>query len=109
MFKSIAEIVDRAESEGAPVWRVVLAEEVDDSGRTEPEVLERLKDRLQTMREAVERGIGLLRGHCAVHGEITAAAFRDLIGASRKYSIAFLDYCDRTGVTLRVGDVRRMR
>jgi selenocysteine-specific elongation factor len=60
-------------------------------------------------REAVERGIELLRGHCAVHGEITAAAFRDLIGASRKYSIAFLDYCDRTGVTLRVGDVRRMR
>ena len=58
MFKSIAEIVDRAESEGAPVWRVVLAEEVDDSGRTEPEVLERLKDRLQTMREAVERGLG---------------------------------------------------
>ena len=38
--------------------RVVLAEEVDDSGRTEPEVLERLKDRLQTMREAVERGLG---------------------------------------------------
>jgi selenocysteine-specific elongation factor len=60
-------------------------------------------------REAVERGVALLRAHCAVHGEITAAGFRDLIGASRKYSIAFLDYCDRTGVTLRVGDVRRMR
>jgi selenocysteine-specific elongation factor len=60
-------------------------------------------------RDAVDRGIGLIREHCARHGEITAAAFRDLIDASRKYSIAFLDYCDRTGVTLRVGDVRRAR
>jgi L-serine dehydratase len=58
MFKSIQEIVDRAEAEGAPVWRVVLAEEVDDSGRSEDDVLTRLEDRLQTMREAVERGLG---------------------------------------------------
>jgi L-serine dehydratase len=58
MFKAIQEIVDRAAAGGDPVWRVVLAEEVDDSGRTEAEVLERLKDRLQTMREAVERGLG---------------------------------------------------
>jgi len=60
-------------------------------------------------RDAVERGLTLLREHCATHGEITAAAFRDHIGASRKYSIAFLEYCDRTGITLRVGDVRRVR
>jgi selenocysteine-specific elongation factor len=59
--------------------------------------------------DAVARGIALVREHCARHGEITAAVFRDLIGASRKYSIAFLDYLDRTGVTLRVGDVRRAR
>jgi L-serine dehydratase len=58
MFKAIQEIVDRAAAGGDPVWRVVLAEEVDDSGRTEAEVLARLKDRLQTMREAVERGLG---------------------------------------------------
>ena len=58
MFKSIAEIVDRAEGEGAPLWQIVLSEEVDDSGRGEDEVLARLKDRLQTMREAVERGLG---------------------------------------------------
>ncbi|MGH7564643.1 MAG: L-serine ammonia-lyase, iron-sulfur-dependent, subunit alpha [Gemmatimonadota bacterium] len=58
MFRSIEEIVERAETEGAPVWRIVLAEEMDDSGRTEEEVLVRLKDRLQTMREAVDRGLG---------------------------------------------------
>ena len=58
MFKSIQEIVERAEAEGAPVSRVVLIEETEDSGRSETEVLDRLKDRLQTMREAVERGLG---------------------------------------------------
>jgi selenocysteine-specific elongation factor len=69
----------------------------------------RVAPELYYARDAVERGVALLRQYCATHGEITAAAFRDLIGASRKYSIAFLDYCDRTGITLRVGDVRRPR
>jgi selenocysteine-specific elongation factor len=59
--------------------------------------------------EAVAEGKRRIAEHCAVHGEITAAGFRDLIGASRKFAIAFLDWCDRTGVTLRVGDVRRLR
>lgn len=58
MFRSIQEIIERAGTEGARIWRVVLAEEVEDSGRTADEVLDRLKDRLQTMREAVERGLG---------------------------------------------------
>jgi selenocysteine-specific elongation factor len=51
----------------------------------------------------------LLAAHCRAHGEISAAVFRDLIGASRKFAIAFLDWCDRTGVTTRVGDARRLR
>ena len=43
------------------------------------------------------------------HRDITAAVFRDLIGASRKFAIAVLDWCDRTGVTVRVGDLRKLR
>jgi selenocysteine-specific elongation factor len=58
---------------------------------------------------AVAEGTRRLAEHCAQHGEITAAAFRDLMGASRKFAIAFLDWCDRTGVTLRIGDARRLR
>jgi selenocysteine-specific elongation factor len=42
-------------------------------------------------------------------GEISAAAFRDLLGSSRKYTIALLEYFDREGVTLRIGDVRRLK
>jgi selenocysteine-specific elongation factor len=43
------------------------------------------------------------------HSEITAAVFRDLLGASRKFAIALLDHFDHTGVTTRVGDTRRLR
>ncbi len=59
--------------------------------------------------EAAEEAKRLLADHCRAHGEISAATFRDLIGASRKFAIAFLDWCDRTGVTTRVGDLRRLR
>jgi selenocysteine-specific elongation factor len=43
------------------------------------------------------------------HGEISPTQFKELIGASRKYAIPLLEYCDREKITLRVGDVRRLR
>jgi len=58
---------------------------------------------------AVERARELVGKHVATHGEITAAAFRDLLGASRKFSIALLNYFDRTGFTVRVGDARKLK
>ena len=42
-------------------------------------------------------------------GKITAAVYRDVLGASRKFAIALLDYFDHTGVTLRSGDDRKLR
>lgn len=59
--------------------------------------------------QTVEAARDLIRRHAATHGQIDAASFRDLIGASRKFSIALLTYFDRTGFTLRVGDVRKLR
>jgi selenocysteine-specific elongation factor len=47
--------------------------------------------------------------HLQKHSEITAAAFRDILGASRKFAIALLDYFDHAGVTTRVGDARKLR
>src|SRR5216110_1174110 len=82
---------------GARVERL-LAE-----GRFTPPDLRQLEEATGAARKA------LVDAHCRAHGEITAAVFRDLIGASRKFAIAFLDWCDRTGVTLRVGDVRKLR
>jgi Elongation factor SelB, winged helix len=41
--------------------------------------------------------------------ELTPARFRDLFGTSRKYTIPLLEYLDREGITIRVGDVRRLK
>lgn len=41
--------------------------------------------------------------------KITAAAFRDRIGTGRKLAIQLLEFFDRTGITVREGDLRRTR
>jgi len=43
------------------------------------------------------------------HGEITPSGFRDLSGLSRKFMIPLLEYFDSIKLTIRVGDVRRLR
>ena len=58
---------------------------------------------------ALERARGLLGEFLAEKPEITAAEFRNLLSASRKYAIALLDHFDRAAVTVRVGDARRLR
>jgi len=50
-----------------------------------------------------------LMSRLTTDGEITAATYRDALNASRKYAIALLDYFDHSGVTTRVGDVRKLR
>ena len=60
-------------------------------------------------RAAADEAKAIVVEHCQRHGDITAATFRDRIGASRKFAIAFLDWCDRTGLTVRVGDLRKLR
>jgi selenocysteine-specific elongation factor len=42
-------------------------------------------------------------------GEMNAASFRDLIGSSRKYTIPLLEYFDRAGLTIRIGDIRKLK
>jgi selenocysteine-specific elongation factor len=60
-------------------------------------------------RAAADAAKDRLIEHLATNREITAATFRDLLGASRKFAIALLDHFDHTGVTTRVGDTRRLR
>jgi selenocysteine-specific elongation factor len=60
-------------------------------------------------RAHLETARSRLLGYLADHAEINAATYRDLLAASRKFSISLLDYFDHTGVTTRVGDARRLR
>jgi len=40
---------------------------------------------------------------------ITTKDFKNMINVSRKYAIPLMEYCDRKKITLRVGDVRKLR
>ena len=69
----------------------------------------RVASELYYAADAVARARAALERHLQSRPEITAAEFRDCLDVSRKFSIALLDYFDRSGVTLRVGDARRLR
>lgn len=56
--------------------------------------------------EALEAG---LRAYFAAHDTLDTAAFKELTGASRKWTIPLSEYFDRARVTVRVGDLRRLR
>ncbi|MGO9413827.1 MAG: selenocysteine-specific translation elongation factor [Syntrophobacteraceae bacterium] len=43
------------------------------------------------------------------HGEITTTQFKEMTGVSRKYTIPLLEYFDAQKVTIRVGEVRKLR
>jgi selenocysteine-specific elongation factor len=58
---------------------------------------------------AIENIKAALTQHLSATGDITPATFRDLFGTTRKYAIPLLEYLDREGFTIRVGDARRLR
>jgi len=81
----------------------IVLQQLERQGR-----IARVNPELYFAHEPLERARTLLREHLLAHGTISAADFRDLLGASRKFSIALLDYFDRTGFTLRIGDLRKL-
>jgi selenocysteine-specific elongation factor len=62
-------------------------------------------------RAKVHEMAALLAEMCAdaADGTVTAAAFRDRIGTGRKLAIIILEFFDRSGITLRRGDLRNIR
>jgi len=64
---------------------------------------------LYFLTSCVDKVRGVLYKFLTAKGEISAAAFRDLLGSSRKYTIALLEYFDREGFTMRIGDIRRLK
>ena len=74
------------------------------------EVVEVVSDRFyrrQTMHEMA----CMLAEMCRAGGDgaVTAAAFRDRICTGRKLAIIILEFFDRSGVTIRHGDLRKVR
>lgn len=59
--------------------------------------------------DCVDKVKGALYKYLSEKSEITPASFRDLLGSSRKYTIPLLEYFDREGITVRIGDARRLK
>ncbi len=50
-----------------------------------------------------------VRAHLEKHGEIDAQGFKEMTGATRKFSIPLLEHFDKVKLTIRVGDKRILR
>ena len=71
--------------------------------------LVRVATDLYFLRESVDSVKSILYKYLSEHEEINAATFRDLLSSSRKFTIALLEHFDREGVTIRIGDARRLK
>jgi len=56
-----------------------------------------------------ERLVAEIRRLLEARGTLSAGEVRDHFNTSRKYALALLEHLDATGLTQRVGDVRRLR
>jgi len=102
----------------APPWSDALASAVGVPAPDAAAALEilvrrgdlvRLKPDLCFHREAIDDLRGRLRGFLARAGQITAQQWKELTGQSRKYAIPLAEHFDAEKVTLRVGEVRKLR
>ena len=68
-----------------------------------------MSDDLYFLQDSIEGVTRALRAELSERDEITPAMFRDRFNTTRKYAIPLLEYLDREGVTVRTGDVRRLK
>ena len=71
--------------------------------------LVRVTSELYYLTGSIDQLRNTLRSYLSEHGEIAASTFRDLISSSRKYTIPLLEFFDRDGLTIRIGDIRKLK
>ena len=69
-------------------------------------VVVRVAEGIYFHRDALAQVEARVREHLASQQGMTASAFRDLIGSSRKYAVPLLEWLDASRITRRVGDER---
>jgi len=69
----------------------------------------KVKEDLYFHAEVVEKLHQELVSFLRDHEEITTAEFKDMTGASRKYVIPLFEYFDAQNITIRIGDIRKLR
>jgi selenocysteine-specific elongation factor len=92
-------VKDCIEAVGADVYAAMVESEL--LRQVSPEVVFREADYQDMYRK--------VRQFLMEQNRITVVQFRDMFSASRKYALGFLEYLDKTGITLRDGDYRTLK
>jgi len=96
---------DLGKAAGAPPQELkLLMKLLVDGGRAV-----KVKPDLYFSPEAVAQAEAAVVSKCDADGQITLAELRDIMGISRKFAQALLEYFDRVGLTRREGDYRVLR
>jgi len=98
-LKDVLEPLGMTAKQAAPVLRLL-----QDQGE-----LVRVKDDMYYHAQALNGIRDGIVGFFVDHEEMSAPDFKDITGLSRKYLIPVLEYFDKEKLTVRVGDVRRLR
>ena len=72
-------------------------------------ILVKVKDDLFFHKAAIHGLKNKLVTFLQKNGEISTPQLKEMTGVSRKYMIPLIEYFDDTKVTIRVGDVRKLR
>ena len=72
-------------------------------------IIIKTKEDLYFHKDAVKDLQNKLVDFLTSNGEITTPQFKDMTGASRKFVIPLIEYFDSKKVTLRIGDIRKLR
>jgi len=71
--------------------------------------LVKIKEDLFLHKDSEEKLFSIVREFLERHGEMSVKDFKELTNTTRKYSIPLLEYLDKSQITVRVGDVRKLR
>ena len=96
------ELAERLRAPDAAVTAAVR--ELEEAGD-----LVRIRDDIYLAAQALTDLRGRLVEHLRAHGRIDTAAFKEMVGGSRKYAIPLAEHFDKERLTLRVGDERVLR
>lgn len=71
--------------------------------------LVRVEEKILLHADYYNKALTLAKEHVDQNGQISLAEMRDLMGASRKFAVAVLEYWDKRGITKKVGDARTFK
>ena len=72
-------------------------------------IIIKVKEELYFDAEAIDGLKKRLIDFLETHGELTTPQFKEMTAVSRKYLIPLIEYFDSKNLTIRIGDIRKLR